>query len=220
MVAKQARAFSPSRSLIAWIVLTIPPLQFPPLPPRCITLGIYSSICRHLAKYRLGGWSFLETTGPTSAVEWIWPGTISETERARGRGTEWWRQGDYSSYIYRAMRQWGPRSSRHLLIGREERRRKRARPTYRFDSRERIYASDAPNSALRFAYVRHHLHVLCASAFSRLTMTDWKNGSIRDLRSNCNRIKPLLQNGVKLHYERYIFITILSCRNLILQDSD
>ncbi|KYQ48925.1 hypothetical protein ALC60_11980, partial [Trachymyrmex zeteki] len=37
---------------------------------------------------------------------------------------------------------------------------------------------------------------------------------------NCNRIKPLLQNGVKLHYERYIFITILSCRNLILQDSD
>lgn len=24
-----------------------------------ITLGIYSSICRHLAKYRLGGWSFL-----------------------------------------------------------------------------------------------------------------------------------------------------------------
>lgn len=31
-------------------------------PLCCITLGIYSSICRHLAKYRLGGWSFL---GPT-----------------------------------------------------------------------------------------------------------------------------------------------------------
>lgn len=70
VVAKQARAFSPSRSLIAWIVLTMPPLQFPPLSPRCITLGIYSSICRHLAKYRLGGWSFLGTTGPTSTVEW------------------------------------------------------------------------------------------------------------------------------------------------------
>lgn len=46
------------------------------LVPRCITLGIYSSICRHLAKYRLGGWSFLrdhegpQGVGPTQDDRW------------------------------------------------------------------------------------------------------------------------------------------------------
>lgn len=51
------------------------------------------------------------------------------------------------------MRQWGLRSSRHLRIGREARRKRACTHplTHRFDSRERIYASDAPNPFLRFA---------------------------------------------------------------------
>lgn len=173
VVAKQARAFSPSRSLIAWIVLTMPPLQFPPLPPRCITLGIYSSICRHLAKYRLGGWSFLGTTGPTSAVEWIWPGTIGETERARG-----WEIG--------ALNGGGKGITAHISIGpwdngasiepassdRPWRAAQETRPSHPLRL-ARIYASDAPNSVLRFAQARHHLR----ERF-QLTMTDWKKESV------------------------------------------
>lgn len=56
----------------------------PPQPNRtplcCITLGIYSSICRHLAKYRLGGWSLPGPRGPREEKERSWPTIDREWE--------------------------------------------------------------------------------------------------------------------------------------------
>lgn len=56
----------------------------PPQPNRtplcCITLGIYSSICRHLAKYRLGGWSLPGPRGPWEEKERSWPTIDREWE--------------------------------------------------------------------------------------------------------------------------------------------
>lgn len=69
----------------------------PPWPNRtplcCITLGIYSSICRHLAKYRLGGWSF---PGPTrgKGVE-----LAHDRQRMRGWEVVKWGKKEFTSYI-------------------------------------------------------------------------------------------------------------------------
>ena len=54
----RARALSLSLSLSLSLCL-FPSLSLSLSLLRRITQGIYSSICRHLAKYRLGGWSFL-----------------------------------------------------------------------------------------------------------------------------------------------------------------
>jgi len=90
-----------------------------PCTSRCITLGIYSSICRHLAKYRLAGWSFPWDHGTHERRSEPDPGTIGERQSARegGEGGSWHRAG--AGILPRIsigpMRQWGPSNGPGIL---------------------------------------------------------------------------------------------------------